>query len=107
MREGKNKNLIPFQKGYLTSINSLKVLLYDMNKKGLKCILTSPLNQYYLEKKKSQLRSLGYFYNNPSPTKVKNRLRLLLIFKNASKILQTSALNVQNEDIDETKNLYN
>ena len=70
MREGKNKNLIPFQKGYLTSINSLKVLLYDMNKKGLKYILTSPLNQYCLEKKKKiTAEKLGLLLQQPFSNK--------------------------------------
>lgn len=86
MRVGKRNSLLPFQKGFLTSINSLFGLYTDMKNAGASYILTAKLNQDCLENFFSRIRGFGVFYNNPTPFEVKNRIRLLILTGSANKI---------------------
>lgn len=79
VRVGQRKSLLPFQKGFIISINSLFGLFEDMKKENLCYILTARLNQDCLENIFSRVRGLGAFYNNPSPFEFRNRIRLLLL----------------------------
>lgn len=70
MHVGKCKGLVPIPKGFLLSIRSLKSVYNYIEIRNIKYILTSKLNQDCLENLFLQLRGLGHFYDNPSPTEV-------------------------------------
>ena len=68
------------------TIRSLLGIHRDLAAKHVKYILTSRFNQDCLENLFSQIRGLGNFYDNPLPSEVKNRLRLLITEVNAGHI---------------------
>jgi len=80
MKVGKRvRSLAPFQKGFLISISSLQNLFADMkNEVGCSYILTSRLNQDYLESLFSRIRGLGGFALNPTATQIKSRIKRLV-----------------------------
>lgn len=87
VRVGSRKSMLPFQKGFIISINSLLGLYQQMKTKhDVTYILTSRLNQDCIENFFSRIRGLGAFYNNPTPFEVRNRIRLLLLTGNMGDI---------------------
>ena len=98
MKVGKSRNLLPFQKGFMTSIRSLFGLFSDLKKINVKYILTSRLNQDCLENLFSRIRGLGHFYDHPLPIDVKYRMRLLLLGSNANKISLSNSTSVASDD---------
>lgn len=98
MQVGNRKQLLPFQKGLLMSINSLFGLHADLLSRGIKYILTGRLNQDCLENLFSQIRGIGRFYQHPPPKEVKHRLRLLLLGKNAQDIPLSNNSSVRQEE---------
>ncbi len=80
MRVGNNKNLLPFQRGFIISIESLRGLYRDFMKKHHgRYLLTSRLNQDCLENFFFRIRRLGGFYDHPQATEVRNRIQLLIL----------------------------
>ena len=74
------KELLPFQRGFLLSIRSLRQLHdYLFCRYELQYILTARLNQDLLENLFSQIRGTGVFYHHPTPVTVKHRMRSLLV----------------------------
>lgn len=100
MRVGNTNHLLPFQKGFMTSIRSLFGLFSDLQPLQMKYILTARLNQDALENFFSQLRGIGHFHLHPSPIEVKHRLRLLLLGHNADDIPLSNETPVQADDSD-------
>ena len=98
MKAGKSRHLLPFQKGFMMTIRSLFCLYSDLQNLDVKYILTSRLNQDCLENLFSQIRGIGHFYLNPSPTEVKFRLRLLLLGRNANDIPLSNRSPVEQEE---------
>ena len=90
--------MLPFQKGFLTSIRSLLGLLTDLTPLKVKYILTARLNQDCLENVFSRIRGLGHFYDHPLPAEVKFRIRLLLVGANVSDIPLSNACPVVSDD---------
>lgn len=79
--------LLPFQKGFLMSINSLRSLFKDLKSEDYTYIMTSRCNQDILESYFSKVRGLGRFYDHPLPTTVSQRLKSLILSRNASDIM--------------------
>lgn len=79
MRVVNRPNLLPFQKGWLVSIESLLGLHEFLKQNEIKYILTSRVNQDSLENLFSQIRGLGKFYDHPLPIDFKYRLRHILL----------------------------
>lgn len=73
------KSMLPFQKAFLVSINSLFGLHETLKSIGITYILTTRLTQDALESLFSQIRGLGRFNDHPSPTEVIIRLKKLLL----------------------------
>jgi len=74
------RHLLPFQKGILVSIASLRGLFHFVRDRyQAKYILTSRLNQDCLENLFGQIRALGRTYVNPSPVSARHRFRSLLL----------------------------
>jgi len=86
------KSILPFQRGALLSMSSLKGLLNDANLLGAKFILTSRLLQDPIESLFSVIRSFGRTHDHPNPSQFKYRLRLILL---GSKVRPPTASNVQ------------
>jgi hypothetical protein len=83
-RTKKNKNvktcLLPFQKGFVVSIDALLQLAAYLRKHyGVTYILTSRLNQDALESFFSVIRSFSGLYSNPTPPEFRYRLRLIIL----------------------------
>ena len=77
------KNLLPFQIGILQSINSLiKLFEYVKINFSVRYLLTFKLTQDCLQIFFSQIRSMGYRYDNPTPLEFLYRFRILAFTKN-------------------------
>lgn len=90
---------LPFQKGFLMSIQSMRGLFAWAKLQGLSFILTSHLNQDVLENLFSRLRAIGGNNNHPSGIEVLRRLKILLIGKdNHHIVLNSPAVQVQSDN---------
>lgn len=83
-------NLLPFQVGCMISVNSLKGLFINLQNEGYSYILSSRCNQDVLESCFSTIRGLGRFYDHPLPTTVTQRMKTLLLSRNANEIFKCS-----------------
>jgi len=91
MRVDGKRNLLPFQRGILMNMSSLRGLLYSyMRSLGMRYIMTSHINQDCLENLFSQVRGLGRFYDNPLPTEFKARLKIVLLTSKLPQLSQCS-----------------
>jgi hypothetical protein len=77
----KNGTLAPFQKGFLICIKSLIGLFLDLSDAPIHCkyILTSHLNQDFVESSFANIRGIGRFNLNPNAVEMKSRVRRLVI----------------------------
>lgn len=97
LRKPNSKKLLPFQKGILISISSLKQLFNDMKKDfNIKYLLTYHLNQDPLEGFFSIIRSIGGLYDHPTALQFKYRLRNYIMGRNDEVISESS--NVEPDD---------
>ncbi|OXA37408.1 Transposable element P transposase [Folsomia candida] len=79
LRVGNRRTYAPFQKGWLINIRSLQDVFDDMKDRyGIKYILTSRLNQDYLENIFSQIRGLNGFKLNPDALEFMYRMKTLI-----------------------------
>lgn len=77
------KVLLPFQKGNLQSISSLKNLFNDLKgSQDIKYSLTARLNQDSLENLFSQIWHRGGLRGHPSPMNALMRLRMMILGRN-------------------------
>lgn len=96
------KTLLPFQRGIIISIRSLKQLFIDLKEDfHIKYLLTYNLNQDPLEGLFSIIRAIGGLYDHPTALQFKYRLRNYLMGRN-DEIISESA-NV--DQIGDTANL--
>ena len=87
MRQKGRRSLLPFQKGLLISIRALQGLYQDLSTNHqVKFILTARLNQDSVENTFSKIRGIGS--SHPGPLDCKNRLRLILLGKNGTWIVE-------------------
>lgn len=105
MRVIGKKNLLPFQDGFLISIESTQGLYKDVKDNNYTFLKPSKLNQDVLESYFSQLRGLGLFYDHPAPVAVTQRIKALLIGKNASNLFTTGNIQLPENEISEELSL--
>ena len=98
MRVIGKKSLLPFQKGVLISIQSTRLLYAEIKQKGLQCLLTRHVNSDPSENSFSCIRSLGGTCSHPGPVDFSNRIRLLIISRNAGAVVEHSAVEIQEAD---------
>lgn len=99
MRIGTHKSLLPFQKGMIVSIASLKGLYHHLRSKynnpsmTFEYLITSRLNQDVLENFFSFIRSSSGAYDHPSALDFKYRVRRYILGRQ-SKIMLSNNSNV-------------
>lgn len=96
---GIRQTMLPFQKGILVSIKSMRALFADITSlyPSIFFILTRRLNQDCLENYFSQLRGLGANDSHPSPVKAIHRIRSLTLVKNAASLVNNPAVLTEEE----------
>jgi len=92
------KSLLPFQKGFLISISSTKALYKELSSEGIKCLLTAHCNSDPAENFFSCLRTLGGSNDHPGPVECMNRIRLLIMSRDAKIVVENSAVEIETED---------
>lgn len=96
-------NWMPFQKGFLISIASIKGIFNDLKEYGVKYLITCRFNQDVLESFFSRIRSAGNGYKNPTPTEFKHRFHRILL---GSELPLPNASNVSESENCSTKTPY-
>ena len=103
MRAINRKGLLPFQKGILIGIRSIIQLYEALTEKfEVWYLRTVCVNQDIDENFFSRLRAIGITYTHPSPVACKNRIRLLILGKDADVIIRSSSVQM---DVQKTPNL--
>jgi hypothetical protein len=93
MRAINRKGLLPFQKGILIGIRSIIQMYKELSSKfDVRYLRTVCENQDITENFFSRLRALGITYTHPGPVACKNRIRLLILGKDADVIIQSSSV---------------
>lgn len=92
-KKKKTKALFPFQKGVILTNTSLKGLYHQLRNNEVQAayIMTSHLNQDFVESAFSSFRGFGGFTNNPSPNKAIGRVKSLIISMNLYKPRNTNS----------------
>lgn len=91
LRKIGSKHSLPFQRGIIIAIRSLKQLFIDMKSDfGIRYILTYHLNQDPLESLFSIIRAIGGLYDHPTALQFKYRLRNYLMGRNDDIISENS-----------------
>lgn len=86
-----SNTLLPFQRGIIISIRSLKQLFIDMKEDfNIKYLLTYHLNQDPLEGLFSIIRAIGGLYDHPTALQFKYRLRNYLMGRNDEVISESA-----------------
>ncbi len=87
------KSLLPFQKGWVISIESSLALLSRLKEKyQAKFIMTSRLNQDIVENLFSRMRYMGGANTHPGCVEFMNRLRLLILGQSSELIVETASV---------------
>ncbi|KAG8296553.1 hypothetical protein J6590_054369 [Homalodisca vitripennis] len=86
-------------KGLLISIESLRGLYKDLKAEGYSYVMSSRCNQDILESYFSKIRGLGRFYDYPLPTTVTQRIKTLILSRNASELI-TSGNCIQEKGVE-------
>ncbi len=87
------KNILPFQRGFLMSIDSALRLLDRMRTKyGAKYLLTSRCNSDVVENLFSRIRYISGADTHPSSVDFKNRLRLVVLGQSAEYVIKTASV---------------
>lgn len=98
MRRIGSNTLLPFQKGIIISIESLKKLYVDLQGDfNLSYLLTYQLNQDPLEGLFSIIRAIGGLHDHPSALQFKYRLRNYLMGRNDEIIPESANIQQQND----------
>ena len=92
MRCNNRKTLVPFQRGIIISCKSLLNLFEELReKRGVKFLLTSHLNQDCLENFFSCVRGTGGTYTHPTTSECINRIRSLIVGRAPDIVLDTTS----------------
>lgn len=82
------KEMLPFQRGILCSINAVRALWAELKEEGFDWLATQKLNQDLLENFFSAIRGLACMDTNPNPVQFCSRLRILKM-KNDFDVIRT------------------
>jgi len=98
LRVGNSRTIYPFQRGVLSSIESLKGLWFELKatQMNISYLLTCRLNQDYIENFFSMVRQAGKFYDNPTAVEAKKRIKLVALSWGGQLVKTTSV--AQDED---------
>jgi len=98
LRVGKSRTIYPFQRGLLSSIESLKGLYFELSatQMNISYVLTNRLNQDYIENFFSMVRQAGKYSDNPSAVDAKKRIKLVALSWGGELVKTTSV--AQDED---------
>ncbi len=92
-------SLLPFQKGWLISIDSALCLFEKLRGKyGAKFLMTSRLNQDNVENLFSRIRYLGGANTHPGSVEFMNRLRLLLLGQSSELVVSAASVATAEEE---------
>ncbi len=92
LRVVKSKSRLPFQRGIVTTVDSLRGLYKEFKVvHNGKYIMTSRLIQDCLDNFFARIRRLGGFYDHPQATEVKHRIRLLILSSGSPEIAITES----------------
>jgi hypothetical protein len=93
MRAINRKGLLPFQKGIIIGIRSIIQLYQELSARfEVRYLRTVCENQDITENFFSRVRALGITYTHPGPVACKNRIRLLILGKDADIIIRSSSV---------------
>lgn len=93
-----SKTKLPFQKGIIVSIRSLKLLFQELKQEfDIKYLLTYNLNQDPLEGFFSIMRSIGGLYDHPTALQFKYRMRNYVLGRN-DEVISNSCNVMQGND---------
>ena len=91
-------NVLPFEKGIVCGINSLRNLFKDLKDCGYNYILTARLNQDSVENLFSSLRRLGGSDKNPDLLQSLRRAKMLILSKDEKGIVPIRKPSVEVEE---------
>lgn len=90
---------LPWQKGILISIQSMRALYDDLVVHGpLQFILTTRLNQDHLENYFSRIRGIGGDNSHPSPVILIKRIRILQVGNHADILVPNAPVQLEKEE---------
>ena len=95
MRVKGRKSLLPFQKGILLSISSIRGLFQEILSEGKRCLLTAHCNSDPAENFFSCIRTMGVCNDHPGPVDCLNRIRLLVVSRDAQIVVENSSVEVE------------
>jgi hypothetical protein len=105
MRVRGRKSLLPFQKGILLSISSIRNLYQEVKLEGKNCLLTAHCNSDAAENFFSCIRTMGVSNDHPGPVDCLNRIRMLVISRDAEIVIQTSSVEIESSKSEPETNL--
>ena len=92
-RTSKRKSLLPFQKGIIIGSKSIMQLFDQLSARyGVRYIRTVCENQDIVENAFSRIRALGFTHTHPGPVACKNRIRLLILGRDANVIIRSASV---------------
>lgn len=95
MRVKGKQSLLPFQKGILVSISSIRGLYQEISDEGKICLLTAHCNSDPSENFFSCIRTLGVANDHPGPVDCMNRIRLLVMSRDAQIVVKNSSVEIE------------
>lgn len=104
LRVGSHKTMLPFQKGVILSINSLKQLLpylkekYRTERFPITYVFTNRINQDVLENFFSFIRGMGSAHSKPSALQFRYRLRWYVLGRHCADMLTDKKNTEDDED---------
>jgi len=99
LRVGNSRAIYPFQRGVMSSIESLKGLFFEVSasQMNISYILTCRLNQDFIENFFSMVRQAGGFNDNPSAVDAKKRIKIVALSW-GGKLAKTTSVAQEDED---------
>jgi hypothetical protein len=94
----KENVVLPWQKGILAGINSLRDLMKEFHKEGYKYICTRKLNQDPCENVFSQVRELSH-NSRPDQLDFLQRMTVIMLIRNEANLLIPEGANVEVEPV--------
>ena len=95
-------SFVPFQKGYLISCKSVRLLFNDLKEKyGLEYLMTSHLNQDCLENFFSRIRCLFGSNQHPGPVEFMDRFRKAVLGKSVAFTVPNAVVTCEGEEEEE------
>ena len=95
MRVCGRKCLLPFQKGILNSISSIRGLYEEIKAEGKTFLLTAHCNSDPTENYFSCIRTMGVSNDHPGPVDCMNRIKLLVVSRDNEIVVENAAVQIE------------